>query len=278
MHLVLDAFSYAAHRRQGRRVRAVVLGLGQRYAGDDAVGLAVAEVLRARGVDARPVHDASALVELAPAYDRVVVVDAVTGGGDAGQVLTLDPEAFAQAKPLSSHGLSVLDALGGCARAARRRGGGSGARGGRHHRGPGGAVRGHVRRGDGRGGARRAGGDGAVGGDPVHESSLARNVLDLVLARAEGARVVAVRGRVCETERLSVASVGFHFAALARETVAEGARLELAVLHARARCRVCGVEYLPEHHVLMCPACGDLDGEALDATGVWVDAIEVEAR
>lgn len=44
-----------------------MLGLGQRYAGDDAVGLAVAEVLRARGVDARPVHDASALVELAPA-------------------------------------------------------------------------------------------------------------------------------------------------------------------------------------------------------------------
>lgn len=89
-----------------------MLGLGQRYAGDDAVGLAVAAVLRAQGVDARPVHDASALVELAPLYDRLVVVDAVTGGGAVGQVLTLDPEAFAQAKPLSSHGLSVLDALG----------------------------------------------------------------------------------------------------------------------------------------------------------------------
>lgn len=112
----------------------------------------------------------------------------------------------------------------------------------------------------------------------MHESHLARGILDLVLGGAGGARVRVVRGRVCETERLSVESVAFHFAALSRGTPAEGARLDLAVTHARAFCHGCGEEFLPEHHVLLCPGCGSLDAEALDPTGVWVDALEVEGR
>ena len=113
----------------------------------------------------------------------------------------------------------------------------------------------------------------------MHEASLAKGILAAVLdrARAEGgARVREVRGWVAETEALSADSLSFHFAAHARGTAAEGARLRLRVVHVRARCRACGVEYPPEHHVLLCPSCGGAEGDLLGPTGLGVDSMEVE--
>lgn len=114
----------------------------------------------------------------------------------------------------------------------------------------------------------------------MHESSLAKAILREVLKRADdgGAeRVVAVRGWVAETEALSRESLVASFEALARGTKAEGAHLELTVTHVEARCADCGAEYRPEHHVLLCPACGGTDGELLGRTGLGIVAIEVAA-
>jgi hydrogenase nickel incorporation protein HypA/HybF len=113
----------------------------------------------------------------------------------------------------------------------------------------------------------------------MHESTLARQVLDTVLQRAvsDGAsRVRVVRGWVAETESLSADSLSFHFAAHARGTNAEGARLLLELIHVEARCRACGRTYAPEHHLLLCPACGSTDGEQLGRTGLAITSIEVE--
>ncbi len=113
----------------------------------------------------------------------------------------------------------------------------------------------------------------------MHESSLARQMLDTVLHRAfldEASRIRLVRGWVAETESLSPESLSFHFAAHARGTCAEGARLQLELIHVEARCRACGRTYAPEHHLLLCPVCGSTDGEQLGQTGLAVTAIEVE--
>jgi hydrogenase nickel incorporation protein HypA/HybF len=111
----------------------------------------------------------------------------------------------------------------------------------------------------------------------MHESALARRILAAVLASAGTARVRAVRGWIAESEALSRESLAFHFAAHARGTLAEDARLELRLMHVPARCRTCGLTWAPEHHVLLCPACGAPDGELLGPTGVGVDALEVDA-
>ena len=114
----------------------------------------------------------------------------------------------------------------------------------------------------------------------MHESSLAKQVLDAVLERttlAEVSRVLSVRGWVAETETLSRESLSFHFAAHARGTPAEGARLELRLIHVEARCRSCDTTYAPEHHLLLCPACGSTDGELLGRTGLGIDTVEVES-
>ena len=109
----------------------------------------------------------------------------------------------------------------------------------------------------------------------MHESALARRVLDVVLATAGTAPVRVVRGWVAESEALSPESLAFHFAAHACGTCAEGARLELRLVHLEARCRRCGRTWAPEHHLLLCPACGAADGELLGPTGLGIDALEV---
>jgi hydrogenase nickel incorporation protein HypA/HybF len=113
----------------------------------------------------------------------------------------------------------------------------------------------------------------------MHESSLAKQILDLSLAQAElahGAAVRVVRGRVAETESLSKESLELHFRAHARGTAAEGARLEIELVHVRARCLGCGEIYLPEHHVLVCPHCEATEGEELDATGLSIASIDLD--
>jgi hydrogenase nickel incorporation protein HypA/HybF len=113
----------------------------------------------------------------------------------------------------------------------------------------------------------------------MHESSLAKRILELALEAVErepAPRIRAVRGFVAETEALNPAALELHFNAYARDTAADGARLELRVTHVQARCSQCGHEYPPEHHVTSCPRCGSVDAEILGHTGFGIDTIELE--
>ncbi len=98
----------------------LVVGLGQRVAGDDAVGLAVLDEIERRGVSGISLvraREPSALVELVAGHQRTIVVDAVLVPSErVGEVLViapdeLDPEAQSG---ISSHGLSVAQALELC--------------------------------------------------------------------------------------------------------------------------------------------------------------------
>ncbi len=113
----------------------------------------------------------------------------------------------------------------------------------------------------------------------MHESALAKRILDIVLsqARCAGAtRVRVVRGWVAETEALSAESLALQFGAHARGTEAESARLELRIVHVEARCRTCDRTFAPEHHVVVCPECGGVDGVLLGQTGVRLEGLDLE--
>jgi hydrogenase nickel incorporation protein HypA/HybF len=113
----------------------------------------------------------------------------------------------------------------------------------------------------------------------MHESILARQILERVLERAGGAaatRVRSVHGWIADTEALSPQSLDFHFSAHARGTPAEGATLDLRLIHIEARCRACGTAYAPEHHLLLCPSCGSTDGEELGQSGLAIERVEVD--
>lgn len=112
----------------------------------------------------------------------------------------------------------------------------------------------------------------------MHESSLAKQVLYAVLARAReigAVRVRAVRGWIADTEHLDPSVIAFHFEAHARGTPAEGARLDFELRRVNARCHACGLEYQPDYHVLICPACGHIAADLVGRVGMGVASMSV---
>ena len=93
-----------------------IIGVGQPLAGDDGVGLAVVEHLRARGVPAGVelclASEAAALVELCAHDGPVVIVDALLAP-PPGRVCEVDGAALEDAgfSPLSSHGVGLREAI-----------------------------------------------------------------------------------------------------------------------------------------------------------------------
>ncbi len=97
----------------------LILGLGNRDRGDDAVGLLVAQRLRdlvPEGVRVRELEgDPVALLELGRGADLLVVIDAVQSGAPPGTVRRL--EAHERALPsavtfgLSTHGVGLAETI-----------------------------------------------------------------------------------------------------------------------------------------------------------------------
>lgn len=113
----------------------------------------------------------------------------------------------------------------------------------------------------------------------MHESSLGKQVLDVILAKAAESGALRVRrvcGWIAETEHLDPDAIAFHFAAHARGTPAEGAALELELSWIEARCHGCGLRYTPDHHVLLCPDCGATEAELLGEPGIGIETMDVE--
>lgn len=98
-------------------MNARVIGLGQAAAGDDGVGFAVLDWLRRRGprpgVELMAAREAGALVALLATERRVIIVDAVVGGGAPGAVHTLGLDELARVglTPISSHGVGVAEVV-----------------------------------------------------------------------------------------------------------------------------------------------------------------------
>lgn len=97
-------------------VRTRIIGLGQKAAGDDGVGLAVLDELRGRslpqGTALLQLADPTELVSLLAEDARVLLVDAVLAW-PPGVVVELAPEELSTRalQPTSSHGLGAAQAI-----------------------------------------------------------------------------------------------------------------------------------------------------------------------
>lgn len=93
----------------------------------------------------------------------------------------------------------------------------------------------------------------------MHELALAESVLELIddAARAEGFR--HVRKVVLEIGQLAAVeaeAMRFCFDAVVRDTLADGAFLEIEAVPATGRCGRCGATVAMEEPVGVCPHCG----------------------
>lgn len=101
-----------------RTSHTLVIGVGSAYRGDDAVGLVVAQRLRAEPHDPVSVRemsrDCATLLELWKDAEAVIIIDAVRSGAEPGTVYRFD--AGAQPIPVtlfrsSTHAFGVAEAI-----------------------------------------------------------------------------------------------------------------------------------------------------------------------
>ena len=111
----------------------------------------------------------------------------------------------------------------------------------------------------------------------MHELAVASDILQAVLDQAKaypGRRVTRVNVRVGELAMIVPDSLSFAFGAIARDTPAAGARLEVDETPLRAVCQDCGES--AEGLVSRCPSCG---GQSLERQGgheVILASMEIE--
>ncbi|MEV6608471.1 hydrogenase maturation nickel metallochaperone HypA [Kutzneria sp. NPDC051319] len=109
----------------------------------------------------------------------------------------------------------------------------------------------------------------------MHELSLTEGIVSTITARLGDRRVVMVRLEIGKLAGVVVDSVRFCFDVVVAGTSVEGARLEIVEPGGRALCRDCGVEFLTDDPILLCP-CGSSDVEVLAGTELLIKAVEVE--
>lgn len=109
----------------------------------------------------------------------------------------------------------------------------------------------------------------------MHELSIAGAVLATSVRAAEGRPVELVAMRVGALRQVVSDSLRFYWEIVARDSLCEGAQLELLEVQARLRCGACAHEWGPETPAFRCPACAAADVAIVAGNELEVDYIEV---
>jgi len=112
----------------------------------------------------------------------------------------------------------------------------------------------------------------------MHELSIASAVLNTALRHAEERPVTVVSMRVGRLRQVVPDSLQFYFEIVARDTVCEGARLELREIEARLRCADCAQEWEPAIPAFRCPRCESAAVEVIAGEELEVEYIEVDEQ
>ncbi len=110
----------------------------------------------------------------------------------------------------------------------------------------------------------------------MHELSLASAIVNTVVKHAGDRKVSVVAVRVGRLRQVVPDTLEFYFGFVARDTVSEGARLEMELVPALLSCAGCEREWEVDFPDFRCPTC--LEGGVAVITGneFEVDSIDVE--
>ncbi len=113
----------------------------------------------------------------------------------------------------------------------------------------------------------------------MHEMTLAESVLQIVenAARREGLRRVrTVRLEIGQLSSIEPEAMRFCFDAVARDSVAEGALLEIVTTAGAAWCTACAAPVALAELGAPCPRCGSYRLRLTEGTGMRVMEVEAE--
>jgi hydrogenase nickel incorporation protein HypA/HybF len=112
----------------------------------------------------------------------------------------------------------------------------------------------------------------------MHELSIATAVLNTATKHAAGRRVTVVNVRLGRLRQVVPDSLRFYFEIVARDTVCQGAVLELVEIEVALRCDECGHDWEASIPAFRCPSCSSGEVEIVAGEELEVDYIEVEEQ
>jgi hydrogenase nickel incorporation protein HypA/HybF len=89
----------------------------------------------------------------------------------------------------------------------------------------------------------------------MHELSITRNIVAIVSEAAGSRRVRRVTLEVGKLSGVMPDAIAFCFDVVAKDTMLDGAELDIRLIDGRARCEDCGIEFATETIFASCP-CG----------------------
>ena len=114
----------------------------------------------------------------------------------------------------------------------------------------------------------------------MYEFTLTNTVNDALqrLCREEGwAKINRVMLRVGGAREINPELMAFIFAAVSKDTPAEGAILSVMFIPVTVKCRSCGKVSVRDNAELSCPACGSKDVKILSGLELNIETLEVES-
>ncbi len=113
----------------------------------------------------------------------------------------------------------------------------------------------------------------------MHELSMAESLIGILLdeARNHGIeRISKIKLQVGELSAVVPDSLTFCFELVSRDTIAEGAVLEIENIPVVARCDKCDLSFQVQNSVFLCPRCDEPVFELLSGRELSVTSIEGE--
>jgi hydrogenase nickel incorporation protein HypA/HybF len=107
-------------------------------------------------------------------------------------------------------------------------------------------------------------------------AEIVRIAVESIPEKMAGSRVVRVHLNVGKLAAVVPESLRFCFEIVAKETPAEGARLEIQELAVVAQCNGCDHQWEIESAVFSCPRCGSGAIDMLSGRELDIDSIELE--
>jgi hydrogenase nickel incorporation protein HypA/HybF len=110
----------------------------------------------------------------------------------------------------------------------------------------------------------------------VHELSLSGAIVNTVVKHAGERRVSLVSMRIGALRQVVPDTLELYFGFVARDTVCEGARLELEIVPAVLACSRCEREWTVEFPDFRCPQCLQGGVDVISGNEFEVESIDVE--
>ncbi|HLA97299.1 MAG TPA: hydrogenase maturation nickel metallochaperone HypA [Anaerolineales bacterium] len=113
----------------------------------------------------------------------------------------------------------------------------------------------------------------------MHELPVTESILEIALRHAGEAQAKRITDLYLVIGQLSSIvddSIQFYWDIIARDTIAEGARLHFRRIRTRMKCQECNLEYEPQNSEFACPECSSYRVQIVAGNEFFMDSIEVE--